>query len=330
VCYSAQIWADFKKYRRFGGALDIEGYVKLAGWARAKGVWVKSVPKAMRNSFMEPSDPGEQPARDAALAAYQAAALDLEREIAEQTERLVKAEAVLASPKPTKKAETDRRVSTNKIAAARARLAEVGDFAVRDGYDRIWPGHFAPLLIRDPATGERRVVPARYRCRLPGWTEEMEREKPGTYNARRDKLSTVWRPLFGRNHGIVVASRFYESVSLHRLQRRELVPGERDIPVEVEFQPEPAQDMLLACLWRYVESEGDEPGFYTFAAITREPPPEILAAGHDRCIIAIRPEHIDAWLDPDPKRLGDMLAILDDPVDVYYQRELVQKDPSAA
>ena len=71
----------------------------------------------------------------------------------------------------------------------------------------------------------------RYRCRLYGWTAKEEALKPGTYNARRDKLSTVWKKLFGYNHGIVVASRFYESVSLHRLQQRELAPGEKDISV---------------------------------------------------------------------------------------------------
>lgn len=325
ICYSAQIWADFKKYQRLGGELDIEGYVKLAGWAKAKGAWIKAVPKAMRNAFMEPTGPAEQEAKDAALEAYRAAELDLQREIAEQTERLEKAKVVLAGPKPTKKAATDQRVAGDKIKAAEKRLAEVRDFAARDGYDRIWPGHFAPLLIRDPATGERRVVAARYRCRLPGWDEAMEREKPGTYNARRDKLSTVWRQLFGHNHGLVVASRFYESVSLHRLQQRELAPGERDLAVEVEFQPEPAQEMFLACLWRYSEATSDEPGFYSFAAVTRDPPPEVEAAGHDRCIIAIRPENIDAWLAPDPKHLGLMTAILDDPIDAYYQHDLVKK-----
>ena len=114
MCYSAQVWSDFKKYRRFGGKLDIGEYVKLAGWAKAQGVWVKAVPKAMRNSFMLPDDAREQGAKDAALEAYRFAALDIEHEIAEQTQRLVRAEAVLASSKPTKKAETDRRVATKR------------------------------------------------------------------------------------------------------------------------------------------------------------------------------------------------------------------------
>lgn len=76
---------------------------------------------------------------------------------------------------------------------------------------------------------------------------------------------------------------------------------------------------------RRSKPEGDSGGFYTFAAITRDPPPEVLAAGHERCTIPIRPENLDAWLDPDPKNLGAMHAILQDPIDAYYQHELVPK-----
>ncbi|MFK2875032.1 hypothetical protein [Dyella lipolytica] len=52
----------------------------------------------------------------------------------------------------------------------------------------------------------------------------------------------------------------------------------------------------------------------------------MAVAGHDRCVIAIRPENIDAWLNPDPHHLSDMCVILDDPVDAYYQYELVSKE----
>lgn len=326
MCYSAKILADFRAYQRFGGTLDVEAYARLAGWAGKTGAWMRVVPRSMRNSFLATDAPEEQDAKEAALEAYRASSLALDQVIAEQTARLVRAEAVLASAKPTKKAETDRRVAKNKIADATRKLAEVGDLAMRDGYDRIWPGHYAPVLIRDPATGKRMVVPMRYRCRLPGWTEADERAKPGTYNARRDTLSTVWRKLWGYNHAVVVASRFYESVALHRMQQRELAPGEREASVEVAFQPEPAQPMLLACLWRYSEPTGDEPGFYSFAAITRPPPPEVAAAGHDRCIVAIKPDHLDRWLEPVPGRLAEQEAILDDPIDAYYVHELSEKD----
>jgi len=68
-----------------------------------------------------------------------------------------------------------------------------------------------------------------------------------------------------------------------------------------------------------------EEGFYSFAAITRDPPPEVQDAGHDRCIVALKPENIDVWLEPDPGRLSAMYAILDDPIDAYYQHELPER-----
>ena len=37
----------------------------------------------------------------------------------------------------------------------------------------------------------------------------------------------------------------------------------------------------------------------SFAAITDEPEHEVAAAGHDRTIINIKPEHVDAWLNPE-------------------------------
>jgi len=324
MCYSAEVISDWRLYERLGGTLAVDAFAKLF-WTRSKaGDWLKVIPKGMRDSFMEPRNAEEKSAKDAALAAYRNVSLILEQEIAEQTERLTKAQAVLASPKPTKKAANDQRIASNKIAAAKEKLDDLGVAAQSDGFDRIWPGHYAPVLIRDPATGERQIVPMRYRCRLPGWTRAKELEKPGTYNARRDKLSTVWRQLFGTNHGVVVASRFYESVSLHRLEHRDLALGERDIPVEIVFEPEPRQELLLACLWRYAEATDDEPDFYSFAAITRDPPPEVAAAGHDRCVIAIKPENLDAWLDPVPGKLAEQYAILDDPIGAYYQHRLAK------
>ena len=41
---------------------------------------------------------------------------------------------------------------------------------------------------------------------------------------------------------------------------------------------------------------------------TDEPPPEVAAAGHDCCIIPLRRERLDEWLNPEPRSfwgLGD-------------------------
>jgi putative SOS response-associated peptidase YedK len=69
--------------------------------------------------------------------------------------------------------------------------------------------------------------------------------------------------------------------------------------------------MLTACLWSHWQGKG-EPDLGSFAAITDDPPPEIALAGHDRCIMRIKPEHIDAWFDPDPQHFADQYTILDD------------------
>ena len=91
--------------------------------------------------------------------------------------------------------------------------------------------------------------------------------------------------------------------------------------VVLEFRPEPMQDMLVACLWsRWTGPDGEE--LLSFAAITDDPPPEVAAAGHDRCVIPIKPEHLDAWLNPDPANLAAQYAILDDRERPYYGHRL--------
>jgi hypothetical protein len=45
-------------------------------------------------------------------------------------------------------------------------------------------------------------------------------------------------------------------------------------------------------------------------------------SGHDRCIIPIKPENIDAWLNPDPKNLAAQQAILEDRERPYYEHRM--------
>jgi hypothetical protein len=65
-----------------------------------------------------------------------------------------------------------------------------------------------------------------------------------------------------------------------------------------------------------------QPNLLSFAAITDEPPAEIAAAGHDRCVIPIQPEHVESWLNPDPQNLAAIYAILDDRERPYYEHRL--------
>ena len=81
--------------------------------------------------------------------------------------------------------------------------------------------------------------------------------------------------------------------------------------------------MYIACLWSlWIDPAGQEPDLFSFAAITDDPEPEVAVAGHDRTIINIRPEHVDAWLNPDPGNLGALYAIFDDKARPYYEHRL--------
>ncbi len=114
---------------------------------------------------------------------------------------------------------------------------------------------------------------------------------------------------------------FYENVSKAKMKGRKLDEGEKDENVVLEFKPNPPHDMLVACLWSRWSAPG-EPDLLSFAAITDEPPPEISAAGHDRRIIPIKPENVDAWLNPDASDLAALYAILDDRDRPYYEHRL--------
>ncbi|MCY1490597.1 hypothetical protein D9M68_243600 [compost metagenome] len=120
----------------------------------------------------------------------------------------------------------------------------------------------------------------------------------------------------------MIVNAFYENVARHRMEQRELAPGEQQESVVLEFRPEPQQDMLVACLWSISKGGEGEADLYSFAAITDEPPAEVSAAGHDRCIVPVKPEHVEAWLNPDAKNLAALDAILDDRNQPYYQHQL--------
>jgi putative SOS response-associated peptidase YedK len=78
---------------------------------------------------------------------------------------------------------------------------------------------------------------------------------------------------------------------------------------------------LIACLWSKWTGLG-EPDLLSFAAVTDDPPAEITLAGHDRCIIPIEAENINAWLNPDPADLAAQYTILDDRHQPYYEYRL--------
>lgn len=316
MCYSAQVWQAYQDYvRRFGAEISIREFVELYA-SREKGAKIKTA-KAMDDAFLRAGAPETNEIARSIEAWNTQQSSELEQLLFCQRKRLVDAERVLQT-KTTKKALDDKRIASNKIDWAKGKLSDLRRSVPEDRDRRIFPGVYAPVMVMEE--GRRVIKPMRYQCRPAGKPAFYDTKYPGTYNARRDNLEGFWKGQFGHTHGVIVCDAFYENVSRHKAQGRTLADGEAEDNVVLEFQPQPRQAMLIVCLYSHWQQDGEE--LWSFAAITDEPPPEVAAAGHDRCIIPIKEAHLDAWLDPDPKRIIALYEILDDRERLYYEQRV--------
>lgn len=317
MCYSAQIWADYRRYvRQFGADIDLHAFYDLF-WRRVTDPKIR-IPKAMEMPFRDETDGVGSQIREAIETFAAAETTKLEQAVFEQRRRLVDAERTLQA-KPTKAAANSQRIATDKIAWAMGKLSDLRRVEPVDEDSRIFPGHYAPVMVMEH--GRRVIKPMRYQCRPAGKPVFHDVKFPGTYNARRDSLGGYWKELFGHSHGIVVTQAFYENVKRHRKEGRGLGEGEAEENVILEFRPTAAEDMLVACLWSRWTMAG-EPDLLSFAAITDEPPAEVAAAGHDRCIVPIKANKVNSWLSPNSKDLATQYTILDDRDRPYYKHRL--------
>jgi putative SOS response-associated peptidase YedK len=295
-----------KYLRETGAEMDIDQFVEIFG-ARVSDTSIR-IPRAVERWFDEPKNDGERKIKESIDQFRAAEITKLEREVFAQKKRLADAERTLAS-KPTKAAAESQRIAGNKIEQAMTRLDRLKATKPHVAEARIFPMHYAPIVLQD---GARRVMRlGRYHCRKPGEPEFIDRKLPGLYNARRDSLGKYWQALFGVSHAVMMVESFFENV-----QR----DGKNQV---LHFVPRPANTMLIACLaatWH--DPKGGRP-LLSFAAITDEPPAEVAAAGHDRMIINLKPEHLDAWLQPAGRSLDELQAILSDRQTPYYEHEVM-------
>jgi putative SOS response-associated peptidase YedK len=307
MCYSAEAYAAYKLYvEEFGADIDIHEFAKLYGYRRRERK-VK-IPKGI--DFMLARAEGADEIRQL-VAEFNADRISSsEQEMFAQAKRLADAERKLAT-KETKAALNDQRVASSKIKQFKRWIGDAKRATHEpEKDDRFWPGWYAPVIIVE--NGRRVVKPMRYQCRPAGKPAFYDVKYPGTYNARRDNLEGFWKSQFGRTHGLMLASRFYENVD----------DGEGGSKV-LCFEPRTGEIMLVACLWsHWTDPAGKEPDLLSFAAITDEPEPEVAAAGHDRTIINIQPQHVEAWLNPDASELQRMYDIFDSRRHPYYEHRI--------
>ena len=323
MCYSAAVRADYAAFRRLfpKSRLALKAFFELYWRRKQQPRPPMRTPGVMDALFAHPRTPEEREihALIAEFDAGQVAAL--EQDLFKQRKRLADAERALQA-KATKKAQEDQRIATSKIDQALARLARLKRTEPGEGEARIFPGWWAPVLVI--ADGEPVIRPMRYGCRPAGKPALYDRKYPGTYNARRDNLRGFWKQQFGQTHALMIVTTFYENVARHAAEGRALRPGEASENIVLRFEPRPPQAMYIACLYSHwtPPAGSDEPDLWSFAAVTDEPPPEVAAAGHDRCIVQLRPENVAAWLTPQGRSLDALDALLDDKARPYYEHRL--------
>lgn len=317
MCYSAMVEQKLKSIGlRFKARIQTESFADI--FQRRLTDDTIKIPRALEANFDAPQNPEEERIKGDIEEYRRRRSSELESELFKQRKRLADAERSLAI-RETRKALEDRRIATRKVDWHLEKLAQLKRITLEPDDSRIFPFWYAPVLVRDG--GQTVIRPMRYHCRANGKPESYDRRYPGLYNARRDSLEGYWKNLFGRRHAVVLISSFFENVALNDYEKRPLREGEREKNLVLHFNPRPATMMLVACLWDQWQSPG-KPDLYSFAAITDDPPPEVAATGHNRCLIPLKESNLLSWLEPEALNSTELFRLLDDREQLYYDHGL--------
>jgi len=316
MCYSAMVRQGTKAGLRWKARLQTDRTEELFE-RRLQDDSIK-IAKAFEANFNNPQTPTERNIKQSIDEYHRLKTAQWETEIFKQRKRLADAERKLAT-RETKKAREDLRIATYKVSWLLGRIADLRRTALAPVDSRIFPFWYAPVLVREG--DELVLMPMRYHLRPNGKPASYDRRYPGLYNARRDNLEGFWKESFGRRHGVLIMSSFFENVARHDYEKRSLRPEEKEENLILQFNPQPAADMYVACIWDRWQSAG-QPDLDSFAVITDEPPPEIAATGHDRCPIPLKADNVVNWLQPEKFAKKDLYALLDDRERFHYEHQL--------
>lgn len=294
--------------RKYGAKIDLDAFLELFQ-ARMEDDRIK-IPRGMEEAFsVARTEKGRQIFELVKTFRLQETSR-LEKDLFALRKRKADAERTLAT-KVTKTATESLRIASKKLTWTQEKLADLKRAVPEPDDARIYPGYYVPVMVLEG--GQRVIKPMRYQCRPAGKPASYDTKYPGTYNARRDNLEGFWKGQFGRTHGLMLIHAFYEHVTL--------MGPEGEKKHILEFKPNTLPDILVAVLWsRWVGVDGEE--LLSCAAITDEPPPEVSAAGHDRCVIPIKAKNIDDWLRPSASDSAVCNAILEDRERPYYEHRL--------
>jgi putative SOS response-associated peptidase YedK len=175
------------------------------------------------------------------------------------------------------------------------------------GAPRVFPNFYAPVIVEE---GKEKLIRLMRYHLCPKNGKELNAFKYNLFNARRDRLldSRTWKPVFGKQHAIFPFYRFYESVA-----------GENGESKIIYFEPKDQDIMWSAAI--YEESKISSGLLRSFAAITDEPPPEVAAAGHDRCPVFLSEDKFETWLNPGGISKEELVELLSYVVPTYFLHE---------
>jgi putative SOS response-associated peptidase YedK len=317
MCYSAQVIQMVRKLnRQLGIRLDYDEVERL--FFRRLDDPSLNISRGFEANFEDPTTDQERRIKSAIDEHRARLSSKVEKDLFTQKTRLVNAERSLTQ-KETKKAREDVRIATTKIETLTGKLSNLRNTEPNEEDNRIFPFVYTGVIVKKD--GQNLLTPMRYHCRPAGKPAYLDRQFPGLYNARRDNLEKFWSEQFGSHHAILVVESFYENVKRHTMEHRELTLGDREENVVLQFKPEPAQTMYIACLWSHW-TDPKELDLRGFAAITDEPPADVAAAGHDRCIINLKPDHVEAWLTPQNHSIAELQSLLSDRAIPAFQHEV--------
>jgi putative SOS response-associated peptidase YedK len=306
MCYSALVVQDLKKtLRELNVFMDYEEAERI--FLLRLDNPTLNISKGFEANFDQPANDVERRIKAAIDEHRSRMSTKLEQDLFAQKTRLVNAERTLKT-KETKKAREDVRIATAKIDTLSTKLSSLRSTELTVDDRRFFPMTYGGVIIQ--REGRNLLTPMRYHCRPAGQPDFYDRKFPGLFNARRDNLENFWRGQFGNTHAIALFEGFYEWVKKD---------GKN---VELFFKPQPPTTMLVACVWSNW-TDPKLPSVRGLAAITDEPPAEVAAAGHDRCVINIKPENVAAWLTPKGRSVAELQAILSEREMPHYENEVV-------
>ena len=307
MCYSSKVSQNIKDLaRQFSATMDYSEVERLM-MERLGGRPIR-LARGFEWNFSNPQTPQERRIADLDTEYRAKKVAELEQEIFKQKKRLADAQRKL-KVKETKSALNEQRIATSKIDASLERIALLTGTQPHEDDHRIFPMTYAPIILK--RDGRNVITLARYHLRQQG-KAGVHRSEVSRALQRASRQPRALLAQRVRTHARVDGDGFVLRERRARRQERGAALHSTTCLSDCSSRA----CMRIGRIRRKVD-------LLSFAAVTDEPPPEIKAAGHDRCIINLRPENVEAWLSPEGRSDQELQAILSDRQQPYYEHEVM-------